>query len=157
MQANHSGDFPFVVAVPPHNYRLSDSGGGARFFCIVVKFMESNFYRSVLINGVYFDASCDKLSGYFATNISFGSVDNGLFRSHYAPLVVIKFDAIGKEGSVRSKVGIARVIGGKECAVQPNNGGVQCGVVWFIGFPFGNIFCPRTGREPAHNDGRNQH
>ena len=99
MQTNNPPYLPLPSGILPDDHESPRLRRRVRFL-VVVKFMQTDFYRSETLEWVDFNASLYKFSGDLAADISFRGIDDVLLRGGQAALVMIELDAVRKKGGV---------------------------------------------------------
>jgi hypothetical protein len=124
VEADDPGDFPRTIFVLPE---MNEFGLANAAIVRMVEAVNTDLDGAVIGDGIDLEGAGNEFSGYFAANIVFDGLHDGLARASQAGFIVIKLQVVGQERS--EFVEIATVVGVKELCIKRLDGVKRAGRV----------------------------
>lgn len=118
MQTDHPCDLPSTIWMFPDNHKPARAGVWYWFLSIVSENMITNFHSTIVYYGINFNASSDKRSRYFSTNIFSCCLYDVILRIHNTALVMIKLHIRRIKWRILIKVRRTGIVCAEEYAVE---------------------------------------
>ena len=141
--ADDSRDFPYPVVVMPdgHEFGISD----IVWLVGMMEAMNSDFDRSVSLQGIDLKGILEQGALYFAADVLFDGREKRRFPNHESCLVVIELEVIGNHRAQRLEVAV--VVGVEELRVEGLDGLEKC---------IGRVGCLRRGGQNREEEREGQ-